>query len=372
METALDYSQLACVVPEIKDHITVDKHGNSHFDWKNSDALRHITRAIFKVEYDLIVVLPEDKLCPRLTQRSNYLDWVESLPCTSKKSSVNVLDIGCGASCVFALLGFSKFGWETLCTDIDPSSIESSKTNVSLNSLEDKIAFVEGKEDELLSFILVENRVFDYVVCNPPFFEDATRPKWNQNSSYVAAKASKSELACSGGEVEFVMRIFEESSGFPNSSQWFTAMLGLKSSVKAITKSIRATEHRILLRSTELSQGKQMRWAIAWSFHPSVIELVSMSLNMRVTPISKSINMNFHASSAQELFDTLYRCLSRQCTVTTFPMEYRIVCSHSQTELSVQILQTNKCNFTAMFKWISGDVATFSSIANSTKEVESN
>lgn len=69
-----------------------------------------------------------------------------------------------------------------------------------------------------------------------------------------------------GGEVAFVRAIIKESSILRHRVGVYTSMLGKKSSLDALHHDL--SEQRVpVVRSTVLSQGKQARWGLAWSWH---------------------------------------------------------------------------------------------------------
>jgi 23S rRNA (adenine1618-N6)-methyltransferase len=69
-----------------------------------------------------------------------------------------------------------------------------------------------------------------------------------------------------GGEVEFVIRMINESLQLRDRIQWYTSMLGKLSSVTTLAE--RLTEHNNKNYAvTEFVQGnKTKRWAVAWSW----------------------------------------------------------------------------------------------------------
>jgi 23S rRNA A1618 N6-methylase RlmF len=79
------------------------------------------------------VKFSENRLCPGLTSRENYLNWLSGILNVSDSADTRVLDIGCGASCIYPLLGFRKYGWSFLASDIDDLSLRLAEENLRRN-----------------------------------------------------------------------------------------------------------------------------------------------------------------------------------------------------------------------------------------------
>ncbi|KAF2963664.1 hypothetical protein GQX73_g9904 [Xylaria multiplex] len=73
-------------------------------------------------------------------------------------------------------------------------------------------------------------------------------------------------MVCAGGEVQFVERMINESLVLKNRVQWYTAMLGKRSSVDVLIDTLK--KHRInnFALTTFIQGSKTRRWALGWSF----------------------------------------------------------------------------------------------------------
>ena len=86
------------------------------------------------------MVIPSNCLVPRITQRLNYVLWVEDLLQNFETKSLRGIDIGCGASCVFSLIACSmNKNWKMIASEIDDTNFEYASENVKINRLEDRI-----------------------------------------------------------------------------------------------------------------------------------------------------------------------------------------------------------------------------------------
>nr|POE94425.1 putative methyltransferase-like protein c27d7.08c [Quercus suber] len=221
--------------------------------------------------------LPPDRLCPPVPVRWNYIHWIQELLDTTSESYTDApqaerevvgLDIGVGASCVYALLACaSRPRWHMLGTDIDSHSLEYASRNAQDNDLEARIHLKLNSANEPL---LPKNHKLDFVMTNPPFYDSSEEMK----ESYVNKTAppsaictgSPNEMICPGGDFGFVSRILAESFVLRRQIQWYTAMLGRLSSLQQFIAKLK--EHGISnFAVTTLAAGyKTKRWAVAWSF----------------------------------------------------------------------------------------------------------
>ena len=202
---------------------------------------------------------------------------------------MRVLDVGCGASCVYPLIGCRlRRGWGFVATEVDVRSVECARENVRANGLGERVdvRLVGGGDGGVLD-VLAEHEevgVVDVVMMNPPFYESeekmresAEKKKRKPNSACTGVKVemvwegAEGEV---GGEVGFVGRLIVESAVEENRMrvQWCSAMLGHLSSVPILIGRLRdkgCDNYAV----TEFVQGETRRWCVAWSwwgFRPTV------------------------------------------------------------------------------------------------------
>lgn len=150
-----DFSALAAKYPDLLEGFLVRRPpAHPSLDWTDPAAQRALTTALLRQDFGIgHFSLPEDKLCPPVPNRVNYVCWVQELlstgsahtptdsgnseggPVTCAPSAPRVLDIGVGAACIYPLIGHHLFGWRCLGSDIDPSSVLSSRRILLENGL---------------------------------------------------------------------------------------------------------------------------------------------------------------------------------------------------------------------------------------------
>ncbi|XP_055595234.1 U6 small nuclear RNA (adenine-(43)-N(6))-methyltransferase [Uranotaenia lowii] len=278
-----DYLKLVTKFPELKEFTSVDLNGRLTLDFKNRNALQMLTRCLLKQDFSLEIDLPPDKLVPTLPLRLNYIHWLEDLELAfgwNDRPETRVLDIGCGASCIYALLGVmnSKKRWKMVGLEKATDSVICARENVNRNKLSDWIEVIEQKKEEfsiLKGFLSIrpEER-FDFCMCNPPFFEDDSCGTINRTDRRPepsnAFTGVDDELRTEGGELRFIEKIIDESLYLKDKIAVFTTMIGHKKNFVAVLRILK--QRQIYnLTSTRFCQGNTTRWGVAWSFSSAAI-----------------------------------------------------------------------------------------------------
>lgn len=130
-----------------------------------------------------------------------------------------------------------------------------------------------NKETLLLEVVRTDpTAVFDFCMCNPPFFGSAQE----LNFSFKSRKESRprprnafcanmSEVVAAGGEEEFVSKLIRESEQLKDRVRIYSTMIGHKSSLNPLKKLLREVSV-ISFKQTEFCQGHTTRWGLAWTF----------------------------------------------------------------------------------------------------------
>ncbi|VDP10335.1 unnamed protein product [Soboliphyme baturini] len=74
-----NFAELAQMDPEFKKHCRVGLDGMLTLDFKDPQAVRALTLALLKKDFDLEVDFPLDSLVPRVPLRLNYILWLEDI-----------------------------------------------------------------------------------------------------------------------------------------------------------------------------------------------------------------------------------------------------------------------------------------------------
>ncbi|KAG1750352.1 S-adenosyl-L-methionine dependent methyltransferase [Suillus paluster] len=268
----LDFADLARRYPPLRPHVFINHTGSSTINFKSLPAQRRLTEALFHLDYGLSLTLPDDRLCPPVPNRLNYVLWLQDIvKSTCVSDTVRGLDIGTGASAIYPLLACRiQPTWNFIATDIDGRSVQFAQQNITQNSMESRIIVQHVPADgAILQPLLASSMNFDFTMCNPPFYssaEDVSRSaEFKELGPNAVCSGAEVEMITPGGETSFVARIFSESLQLTTKCRWYTSMLGKMSSIPDIVSLFR--EHSVdNYAITEFVQGRTRRWAIGWSF----------------------------------------------------------------------------------------------------------
>ena len=254
-------------------------------NFQDPAALQSLSKAILKVDFGLELSLPDDRLCPPIPNRWNYISWIQGLLdstspsyCNRYEAERNVigLDIGTGASGIYAMLCMkSRPNWTMCATDVDKVSFKSAAANFARNNLLSRTKMLHTTpEMPLIPLDALSTQRLDFTLCNPPFFTDFAEMEKSLSGDGKATgpnaicTGSNNEMVCPGGDLGFVTRIVNESLIIRKKVTWYSSMLGKLSSAKAIVRLLKShgiTNWAVGLLDPGTRTGTK-RWVVAWSF----------------------------------------------------------------------------------------------------------
>ncbi|KAM6946056.1 RNA N(6)-adenosine-methyltransferase mettl16 [Aplochiton taeniatus] len=302
-----DFAYLASKYPDFQQHVHTNLLGRAMLNFKEPEAVRALTCTLLKEDFGLTIDIPLERLIPTVPLRLNYIHWVEDL-IGGQGEPRNGIDIGTGASCIYPLLGASMNSWHFLATEVDDICFDYATRNVQQNKLSDLIRVVKVPQKTLLMDALKEEAaiIYDFCMCNPPFFANQLEAKGvNSRSSRRAPPSSVNtggvtEIMAEGGELEFVKRIIHDSLQLRTRLRWYSCMLGKKCSLAPLKEELR--KQRVpKVTHTEFCQGRTMRWALAWSFYDDVIVPSPPSKKRRLEKVRKPLSFTVVQAAVREL-----------------------------------------------------------------------
>ncbi|XP_028276451.1 RNA N(6)-adenosine-methyltransferase mettl16 isoform X2 [Parambassis ranga] len=302
-----DFAYLASKYPDFQQHVHTNLTGRPILNFKEPEAVRALTCTLLKEDFGLTIEIPLERLIPTVPLRLNYIHWVEDLIDGQKKPRRGI-DIGTGASCIYPLLGATMNGWYFLATEVDDICFDYATKNVEQNNLSDLVKVVKVPQKTLLMDALKEETeiVYDFCMCNPPFFANQLEAKGvNSRNSRRPPPSSVNtggvtEIMAEGGELEFVKRIIHDSLQLKKRLRWYSCMLGKKCSLTPLKEELRK-QGVPKVTHTEFCQGRTMRWALAWSFYDDVIVPSPPSKKRKLEKSRKPLSFTLPGPGLKEL-----------------------------------------------------------------------
>ncbi|XP_047450903.1 RNA N6-adenosine-methyltransferase mettl16 [Mugil cephalus] len=302
-----DFAYLASKYPDFQQHVHTSLAGRPVVNFKEPEAVRALTCTLLKEDFGLTIEIPLERLIPTVPLRLNYIHWVEDL-IDGQKQPRRGIDIGTGASCIYPLLGATMNGWYFLATEVDDICFDYATKNVEQNNLSDLVKVVKVPQKTLLMDALKEETeiVYDFCMCNPPFFANQLEAKGvNSRNSRRPPPSSVNtggvtEIMAEGGELEFVKRIIHDSLQLKKRLRWYSCMLGKKCSLTPLKEELRK-QGVPKVTHTEFCQGRTMRWALAWSFYDDVIVPSPPSKKRKLERARKPLSFTLPEPGLKEL-----------------------------------------------------------------------
>jgi 23S rRNA (adenine1618-N6)-methyltransferase len=276
--------------------------GGETINFNDPKAVLTLNQALLAYHYNVdLWQIPEGYLCPPIPGRADYIHYLADLLAQTndgvipRGKQVRVLDVGCGANCIYPIIGSQSYGWQFVGSDIDLVSVNCAKNIVQSNSsLTKHITLVQQKSvNRIFKGIIKPGEHFELTMCNPPFYESIKQAQDNnqrKKESLIKNQAKRSrqssgqqkhqaidkdkernfggqntELWCQGGELKFVTLMAEESVLFKEQVYWFSSLISNVQNVSKIQKILNQIGVNEIL-VVNMAQGNKISRFIAWNF----------------------------------------------------------------------------------------------------------
>ena len=278
------YDLLALVkaVPELEKYVKKNKDGEKTVDFSDPIAVKLLNKALLSHYYDVkFWKFPDTNLCPPIPGRADYIHHMSDLLKESmrKGKTINCLDVGMGASCIYPIIGITEYDWRFIASDIDRKSVATAKKIISSNpNLKGKVDF-RFQEDSTKIFegIIKEDDYIDITICNPPFHASKKEAlqvarlkvknltgKYQKNPKLNFSGVSE-ELIYEGGEYQFIQNMIKESAKYANNCVWFSTLVSKKKNIHGIYINLKRLKvHQI--KEIEIVTANKKSRIIAWTF----------------------------------------------------------------------------------------------------------
>lgn len=280
-----DLNALTTAIPALEKHIVPNKLGDPSVDFTNPMAVRLLNTALLKHYYGIEQwEFPKENLCPPIPGRADYIHRIADLLGGSNfgriptGETINCLDIGVGASCIYPILGTTEYGWKFIGTDIDTHSIAAARQIIAANPGLSKIECrLQAQPKNIFQGIIAKEERIELTLCNPPFHAsmEAAQKGTRRKVKNLTGKKMKTptlnfagasnELVCEGGEFAFIQSMIRESEAFAKNCFWFTTLVSKQSHLKGIETSLKQSQAK-QVKLLPMGTGNKASRIVAWSF----------------------------------------------------------------------------------------------------------
>ncbi|MFZ6644958.1 23S rRNA (adenine(1618)-N(6))-methyltransferase RlmF [Undibacterium sp. TJN25] len=279
-----DFASLGAVDEELAGMVILNPQGEPSIDFADAAAVKALNRALLKDAYGISSWdIPPDYLCPPVPGRADYLHYLADLLADANRGkiprgkSVQALDIGCGANCIYPLVGHSEYGWQFTGSDINPSSLANAQRILDANpALAGAVTLrLQSVASSIFKGIVGEDDWFDLSLCNPPFHASlaeagaGSQRKWQNLGKPDAVGLNfggqEAELWCAGGEERFITRMIQESAQIPTRIFWFSTLVSKSATLTGIYAALKKAGVQDT-KTVTMSQGQKQSRLVAWTF----------------------------------------------------------------------------------------------------------
>ena len=290
-----DFPALIVACPELAPYVINNPRGDLSINFSDAQSVLLLNKALLAHFYNISFwQIPPGYLCPPIPGRVDYIHYIADLLSESFNgniptgSQIKGLDIGCGANCIYPILGSRSYDWSFVGSDIDAIAVKTASLLVSANkNISKKIIIRQQKNAEhILSGIVKQGDRFAFTMCNPPFhasMEEASAgsllkknnlSKKSKTTNTVNKNASTPtlnfagqahELSCAGGEIAFVKQMAIESLLVKDNVCWFTCLLSKSENVSPLKKLLEK-QNTQQVKVIEMSQGHKISRFISWTY----------------------------------------------------------------------------------------------------------
>jgi len=280
--TRYDFPLLTAGSPALAAFVKPNAYGDDSIDYADPLAVKALNQALLLQVYGLRQWdIPPGYLCPPIPGRSDYIHHLADLIALRRGPSVRVLDIGTGANCIYPLIGASEYGWSFVGAEVDPAAWRWAQKIVAANPSVTSLVECRLQKSATQCFqgVINPGEHFDLTMCNPPFHTSAAAAAEGTQRKLRNLGGKKTglnfggkanELWCEGGELGFIRRMIEESTGFGRQCGWFTTLVSKSEHLPRLEQAlrrVRAVEVKII----DMAQGQKKSRILAWTFGGVVV-----------------------------------------------------------------------------------------------------
>lgn len=285
-QSGYDFAQLIATSPELKAFVFTNTYQTDTIDFSNPDAVKALNKALLVAFYGIENWdIPANYLCPPIPGRADYIHYLADLLASANNGNipqgetVQGLDVGIGANCIYPIIGNSVYGWSFVGTDIDDQALQNCKKIIASNPklMESVSLQLQTEPRFIFKNIITPDDRFAFTICNPPFHasqEEATKSTIRKVNNLQNTKTKNpvlnfggqnAELWCDGGEIGFITQMIYESAKYPKQVMWFTTLVSKKDNLQSIYRTL----HKVgaaRIETIDMAQGQKTSRIVAWTF----------------------------------------------------------------------------------------------------------
>lgn len=276
-----DLTALCQLTPALAQWLITTPGGKTSVDFSHPQAVQALNQGLLKQYYGIEWQLAEGFLCPPVPGRADYIHFLADLLTADAggelPASTDVLDIGCGANCIYPLIGHAEYGWRFTGSDVSADSLRSATAIIAANPGMQRAIRLRRQKNPAAIFdgIIQKNDFYHLTLCNPPFHRSAQEAQQGSDRKVrnlgIAADRGLNfagryhELWCEGGEQGFVSQMISESQQFSAQVVWFTTLISKKENLKPLSAQLQkmgVMQQKVI----EMGQGNKQSRLLAWTF----------------------------------------------------------------------------------------------------------
>ena len=175
-----DLERLAAAHPGLTPFVRTLEGQSPNIDFGDPRAVAALNTALLVVDYGIEgYSMPKNHLMPPVPGRADYVHVVADLLAADNGGTVPTgvrvrgLDIGCGASCIYPLLGHASYGWSFVGADVSNSSLAVARQLVQGAGAPVLLRNQREASRLLCGGAMLPADRLAFTMCNPPFFRSA-------------------------------------------------------------------------------------------------------------------------------------------------------------------------------------------------------
>lgn len=257
------------------------RQGGAFSQHVHQDFTVSLTQALLHLHFKIrLTQIPMQHLCPPIPNRFYYVHWLQTQVLaldTTTSSTTTVLDIGTGATAIYALLwAATDPQCRVIATDIDAEAVALASQNVSDNGLSNRIRVTQvaasTRQSQQIAGMgplatslasMAPNTLVDVVMVNPPFYDTIVPERLDGRDR---TRMTTYEGSYPGGEVSFCVDMMRDSLLLRNAApRWCSCMVSRKTSLVKLQHILIQLLGRAHVVTGEFDAGSMTRWFLAWT-----------------------------------------------------------------------------------------------------------